>query len=111
VGPARAAKGCGCGQARVASMGSLLLRHSRSDSSTERDSLGMRAHSTTRAPRVKQKNVTKMTHYAFFDNVVQRRYFLAIFQVCALNTQGHLQGAATDGNREAQRPIASLTGL
>ena len=53
----------------------------------------------------------KMTDYAFFDNAVQRRYVLPILQVGALNTRGHLQSAATDGNREAQRPSAGLTCL
>src|SRR5919109_5281509 len=55
------------------------------------------------------KNVTKTTDYAFSDNAVQCRYVLAIFPVGALNTRGHLQGAATDGHREAQRSSAGLT--
>jgi hypothetical protein len=71
----------------------------------------MRAHSTACAPRVKRKNATKMTNYAFSDNAVQRIYFLVIFQAWALNTRGHLQSAATDGNREAQRSSAGLTRL
>jgi hypothetical protein len=53
----------------------------------------------------------KMTDYAFFDNAVQYRRFLAIFQACALNTRVHLQGAATGGHREAQRASAGLTSL
>jgi hypothetical protein len=57
------------------------------------------------------KNAMKMTGYAFSDNAVQYRRLLVIFQACALNTRVHLQSAAPDGNREAQRPRAGLTGL
>jgi hypothetical protein len=92
-------------------MGCLLLRNRRSDSSTERGRLGKHAHSTALAPHVKRKHATHMTTYAFSDHAVRHRRLLAILQACALNTRGHLQSAATDGNREAQRSSAGLTCL
>jgi hypothetical protein len=52
-----------------------------------------------------------MAVYEFFDNAVQRRYVLPIFQACAITTRGHLQSAATYGHREAQRASAGLTRL
>jgi hypothetical protein len=52
-------------------MGSLLLRHSSSDSSTERCSLGKRAHSTALSPYVKQKTNKNVNDYMFSDNAAQ----------------------------------------
>jgi hypothetical protein len=92
-------------------MGSLLLRHSSSDSNTERCSLGKRTHSTAFSSHVKQKNATKMINYAFSGNAVQCLRFLAILQEFALNTRVHLYRAATYANIGAQRSSACLTFL
>jgi hypothetical protein len=82
-------------------MGSLLLRNSSSDSSTERCSLGKRAHSTAFSPYVKQKTNKKVNNYAFSDNAVQCIRFFAILQEFALKTRVNLHIAATYGNIEA----------
>jgi hypothetical protein len=80
-----------------------LLRNSRSDCSTERGHRGIRASLYLTCSACQAKNATKMTNYAFSDNLMQRRRLLAILQEFALNTRVHLQRATTYVNFDTGR--------